>query len=116
MQRVLRAPAVRWAARRLPDRLALAVAGRLRATSIRAVAAKPLAAKEQQADAVRALAAAHRCGLLVCGHAHRFRDERLAGGPRWWVLDAFGHGSDLLRVGAEGGLEPLRSGAGAPRA
>jgi UDP-2,3-diacylglucosamine hydrolase len=115
MKRLLRSRPVRWAAERLPDGLALWAARRLRATSVRAVASKPQADKEQQADAVLALATAHRCALVACGHAHRFRDQQLPGGPRWWVVDAFGHGRDLLRVDGRGGLEPLSSGAGAPQ-
>ncbi len=105
MKRVLRSAPMRWSAPRLPDAAALWVARRLRATSVRAVAEKPPAQKEQQPAAVRELALRHAASLLVCGHAHRFRDEALPGGPRWVVVGAFGHGRDLLEIGAGGGLE-----------
>jgi len=103
---VLRSRPVRWLSACLPGALAVGAAGRLRATSMRAIAAKPAAAKEQQEEAARDLARAHRCTELVCGHSHRFRDQPLPGGPRWRVVDAFGHGRDLLRVGSGGEFEP----------
>ncbi len=105
MKRVLRSPAVAWTAPRLPASAALWVARRLRASSVRAVAGKPPAEKQQQPSAVRELARAHAASLVICGHAHRYRDEALAGGPRWVVVGAFGHGHDLLEITADGGLE-----------
>jgi len=102
LKRVLRAPGVRWLAPRLPDALALALARRLRRASTSAVAAKPAAEKEQQAEAVRALAQAAGATTLVCGHAHRFRDQDLPEGPRWVVLDAFGGERDVLELGENG--------------
>lgn len=102
---VLRSGPVTWAAPKLPRRLALGVARRLRRASTRAVALKPAAEKEQQESEVRRLAQLQRCTTLVCGHAHVFRDVELARGPRWIVLGAFGESSDLLRVATGGGLE-----------
>jgi UDP-2,3-diacylglucosamine hydrolase len=114
MKRVLRSGPVRWIAPRLPAAIALRAAASLRSTSRRAVPAKPAQQKEQQALAVRELARAHACSVLVCGHAHRFRDEQLDGGVRWIVLDAFGDGRDLLRIGADGGIVAVPSHSAAP--
>jgi UDP-2,3-diacylglucosamine hydrolase len=124
LKRVLRSPAVAWTAPRLPARLSLAVARRLRRASVRALAHKPRAEATQQPEAVLALAAIHAAGVVVCGHAHAFRDERLVpaqppvglqggspggrGGVRWIVIGAFGTFNDLLRVGAGGRIEPGR--------
>ena len=117
LKRVLRSPPVLWLAPRVPTPAALWVARRLRGASVRALATKPPAEKEQQRSAAEALLALHGCEELVCGHAHRFRDEPLPGGGRWRVLDAFGHGRDLLRLAPGGALEPASSGvAGGARA
>lgn len=105
LRRVLRAAPLRWAAPRLPLVVSQAIARRLRRASRSALATKPPLEAEQQPDAVRSLAAAAGCDVLVCGHAHRWRDEQLAGGPRWLVLDAFGDGRDLLTVGRGGELD-----------
>ncbi|HTF87548.1 MAG TPA: UDP-2,3-diacylglucosamine diphosphatase [Planctomycetota bacterium] len=109
MKRIVRSPVARWLAPRLPDALALGVARRLRRASKTAVMQKPAEMKRQQALEVRSRAAAARAGTLVCGHAHEFRDEALAGGPRWIVLDAFGGPHDLIEVSAAGALEARSS-------
>ena len=109
MKRVLRSSPVRWLALRLPSPVALRAAASLRSTSRRAVPAKPAAQKEQQAAAALALAAANRCSTLVCGHAHRFRDEVLENSVRWIVLDAFGAGRDVLEVTASGSFDVVSS-------
>jgi UDP-2,3-diacylglucosamine pyrophosphatase LpxH len=57
-----------------------------------------------QESACRELAAQHRARTVVCGHAHRYRDETLADGTRWIVLDAFGGAKDVLEVGPGGEL------------
>jgi UDP-2,3-diacylglucosamine hydrolase len=98
MKRVLRSPLVRALSRRSPLRLARWAAARLRARSVQAVAQKLPEEKAMQADAVRQLASARGADTVICGHAHRFRDEALAGGPRWIVLDAWGGERDLLVV------------------
>ncbi|MHC4376445.1 MAG: UDP-2,3-diacylglucosamine diphosphatase [Planctomycetota bacterium] len=108
LRRVLRSPPVRGLAPRLPSAAGRAVARRLRRASTRALATKPKAEAEQQWSAVEELCARHGTIGLVCGHAHRFRDDRQtpAGQPlQWWVVDAFGHGRDLLTCGPDGGLE-----------
>ncbi len=107
MKRVLRSRPLRSLSRGLPLSVARWAASRLRAKSVRAVAQKPTEAKSMQAEAVRALALAHDAEILVCGHAHHFRDQQLDGGPRWIVLDAWGGERDLLIV-ADGSLEALR--------
>jgi UDP-2,3-diacylglucosamine hydrolase len=106
---VLRSGPVTWTAPKLPRAIALAIARRLRGASTRAVYAKPAAEKEQQESEVRRLASAAHCDVVVCGHAHLFRDVRLEKGPRWIVLDAFGGDRDVLRCAARGELEPTAS-------
>ncbi len=109
LKRIVRSAPARWLAPRLPDALALGLARRLRGASKAAVAHKPAATKRQQAGEVELRAAAAGACVLVCGHAHEFRDERLPSGTRWVVLDAFGGPRDLIVVGAEGVLEPASS-------
>ena len=68
------------------------------------------AEKEQQPQA--ALAPRRQRGAAASSSAatlHRFRDEPLEDGLRWIVLDAFGGPRDLVRVGPDGGLEPVSS-------
>jgi len=115
LKRFVRSRGFRWAAHHQPRAMSLWVARRLRAGSRRAVPRKPAAHTAQQPDAALALAREAGAQHLVCGHAHRFRREPLAGGPTWWVLDAWGDARDLLRVraGAEGPFEVTSSGAGA---
>lgn len=121
LKRVLRSPAVTSLAPRLPRKIALAVARRLRKASVQALTVKPAADKEQQREAAYSLATLAECSTVVVGHAHRHRDELLrpasAGsraaatepqGVRWIVLDAFGGERDLLEVGS-GGRLTLRS-------
>ena len=103
LRRVLRSRPVRALARLAPPPLARAAARRLRARSRQAVAAKTPAYVELQAEAAAERCARAGAAALVCGHAHAFRDERLPGGARWLVLDAFGQGAhDCLRVDGAG--------------
>lgn len=103
LRRVLRAAPLRRLARALPPTATLALARRLRRASSEAVGAKDPITVAQDPAAVRALAERGSAEVLVCGHAHRFRDEELPGGPRWIVLDAFGAGSrDMLVVAGPG--------------
>ncbi|HVS10098.1 MAG TPA: metallophosphoesterase [Planctomycetota bacterium] len=111
LRRVLRSAPVRWSAPRVPRPAALWVARRLRRASTQALAVKLSAETEQQVEAVRELARFHGASTLICGHAHRFRDETLAGGPRWIVVGAFGGPRDLLRVAPGGAIEARESGA-----
>ena len=106
LRRVLRSGPVIGLAERVPLALSQRVARRLRRASVAAVAAKPSAEKAMQEDAVRRLARERGAGIVLCGHAHRSRDERLSDGPRWIVLDAYGGRLDVARVGEQGlGLE-----------
>ncbi|MFT7669071.1 MAG: UDP-2,3-diacylglucosamine hydrolase [Planctomycetota bacterium] len=89
------------------------VAARMRRFSGKAVARKPSEEKAIQESAVREQAARNECSVLVCGHVHRARDDQLASGLRFVVLDAYGEGSrDVLRISAAGGaaLEARRIG------
>jgi UDP-2,3-diacylglucosamine hydrolase len=108
LRSVLRAPPVTALAPRLPLAWSLAVARRLRRASVRAVAAKLPEEKSIQRDAVRAAAETAHAALVVCGHAHEYRDERLPSGTRWVVLDAFGGARGVLRFEAEGHLRFTR--------
>jgi UDP-2,3-diacylglucosamine hydrolase len=97
MRRVLRSAPVAWLARALPAFALEAAARRLRRTSQGAVAAKrPLAVEQVPAVAWRWLAACD-AAELVCGHAHRFREEQAPDGRRWRVLDAYGGARSVLR-------------------
>lgn len=107
LRSVLRSRPLRGFAAALPRPLLTLVARRLRRASRRAVAAKPRAETAQQPQACRDWARALAADVLVCGHAHRFRDERLPGGPRWLVVDAFGGRHDTLRLAEDGTLGPL---------
>jgi UDP-2,3-diacylglucosamine hydrolase len=109
LKSVLRSAPIGWIAPRVPRNLSLALARRLRTASVRAVASKPPAEKEQQAGEARRLAVLHGASAIVCGHAHRFRDEALEGGVRWIVLDAFGGERDLARVGEAGRIDARSS-------
>ncbi len=111
LRRVLRSRVVRWAAPRLPFALARSLARSMRRTSKRTVAAKAPEVLEMQSAEAERRAEAAGATVLVCGHAHRSRDQRLAGGLRWIVLDAFGGARDVLEVGADGELR-LRRGIG----
>jgi UDP-2,3-diacylglucosamine hydrolase len=106
LRRVLRSWPVRALGPRLPGPLARPLARRLRRASRRAVDRKaPLDTALKAEEAVRRLSGSG-CGTLVCGHAHRHRDEALEGGGRLLVLDAFGGPRDTLVVGVDGGLHP----------
>jgi len=95
LRRVLRSRSLTWLAPRVPFVIATRVARRLRRASVKAVAAKLPDEKSIQRDAVAAAARAAHADVLVCGHAHEFRDEQLAG-VRWIVLDAYGGPRDCL--------------------
>jgi len=111
LRAVLRSRAVRALAPRVPRPLARGLARRLRRASRREVAAKPDEVLALQPDEALSRARAARAAVLVCGHAHRARDERLASGLRWIVLDAFGGERDVLELA--GGELALRSGKAA---
>ena len=113
LRRVLRSRPLTWLAPRLPRFLADRIARRLRRASKKAIAGKARAETEQQPDACARFAADHGAEVLVCGHAHRYRDAMIEGGVRWLVVDAFGGRRDTLVVGAEGGLTVLTDEGGA---
>jgi cytidylate kinase/UDP-2,3-diacylglucosamine diphosphatase len=98
LRRVLRAPPVRALAWVTPAPLSAALARALRRRSRMAVAAKSPNYVALQAEAAGAACRDAEAQTLVCGHAHRFQDTRLASGARWIVLDAFGGARDLLRA------------------
>lgn len=112
LRSVLRSRSVLWLAPRLPFWFSRTVARRLRRASVRAIAAKLPDEKSIQRDAVAAAAREERASIVLCGHAHAFRDETV-GETRWIVLDAFGGRCDVLQV-AKAGLElPARVRVGA---
>ncbi|MBL8858278.1 MAG: (d)CMP kinase [Planctomycetes bacterium] len=112
LRRVLRSRPILWLAPRVPLALGSRVARRLRRESVRALAAKLPDEKSIQRSAVVTAARAARCDTLVCGHAHEFRDERLEGGIRFVVVDAFGGARDAVKVDAKGELTVGESGIG----
>ena len=111
LKRVVRSGPVRALARALPLPVATSLARRLRRSSVRALTVKLPDEKALQESACRELAAVHGARTVVCGHAHRFRDETLGDGTRWIVLDAFGGAKDAVEVGRNGQIafpEPRR--------
>lgn len=104
LKRVVRSPAVVSFARALPLPIATSLARKLRRSSVRALSVKLPEEKTMQESACRELAARHRARTVVCGHAHRFRDETLGDGTRWIVLDAFGGAKDVIEIGPGGEL------------
>ncbi len=111
LRSVLRSGPMLWLAPRLPYWLSRAAARRLRRASVRAIAAKLPDEKSIQRDAVAEIAREQRASIVLCGHAHAFRDEQ-AGDARWIVLDAFGGARDVLAVGTSGVQYPPRVGHG----
>ncbi len=119
LRRMLRSAPVRMASKVVPGALAGRLARRLRRASREALSTKPGAATELQTQAAAYLAEALDARAIVCGHAHRFRDEPLEapGIPsrRWLVVDDLGRGPgvhpvrDALRV-VQGELAPGNSG------
>lgn len=110
LKKVVRSPPVLALAPRLPLPVATFFARSLRRTSVRALETKPPDTKVLQEAAARWYAQAYHAGAVVCGHAHAYRDTRLAAGPRWIVLDAFGGDRDVLEVDRRRELRVARSG------
>jgi UDP-2,3-diacylglucosamine hydrolase len=111
LRRVMRSGPVQWLGPRLPLWMGRALARRLRRASVQAIAAKLPDEKSVQPAAADRLARAHRADVVLCGHAHAFRDERLDCGARWVVLDAFGGERDAARF--EAGPHVLAAGRSA---
>lgn len=111
LRRVVRSRPVRGLARVLPLWIALPVARRLRRASVQAIASKLPEDKSIQPAAIASRAQVHAAQVVVCGHAHAFRDEllttvALAGQPaetvRWIVLDAWGGARAVLWLDEHG--------------
>ena len=105
-KRRIQSPLARAVLPWLPLAVLRRIAARLRSESKRVVPLKDESERSIQPAAVRAAAADWDAEVLVCGHAHRWRDEVLADGPRWIILDAWGGPRDTLVVrstGLEGG-------------
>ena len=112
LRRVLRSRIVTGSLLRLPISVTLWLARRLRNESKRAVGSKPPEEMAMQEDVVLDLSRRFGATALVCGHAHRWRDELLEDKVRWVVLDAFGGAMDCLQVGPGGSLVGTSSGFG----
>lgn len=110
MRRILRSRIVSGGLLSLPLSASLWLARRLRKESKRAVGPKAPEEMAMQEDVVASLCRTHSSDGLVCGHAHKWRDQTVAGGYRWIVLDAFGGRLDSLCVAPEGQLVGARSG------
>ncbi len=104
LRRVLRSGPVTWIAPRVPLALGSRIARVLRRESVRSLAQKLPDEKSIQRDAVVLAAAAERCDMLVCGHAHSFRDELVSAAVRFVVLGAFGAADDVLDLDHKGAL------------
>jgi len=111
LRRITRSRLVQGLGPRLPHWISSRVARRLRRASQRALLGKTSEEKALQVEACREAARRLAATTLVCGHAHEPRDEAVGETLRWIVLGAFGEERDALRVGAEGRLELLTSGA-----
>jgi len=104
LRRFLRSPLVRGTLRHLPAFATRAIARLLRKHSEKATPKKAPLEVTQDADEARRRLTAAGAGVLVAGHAHRFRDEALGDASRLLILDAFGGERDVLRVGEQAGL------------
>lgn len=107
LRAVLRSRPVSALARGLPLPVARFAAKRIRRASRSAVSSKPPETMAQQPGACAERARAARASVVVCGHAHAFRDEEVASGVRWLVVDAFGGARDTLAVTQAGELTVL---------
>ncbi len=116
LRRFLRSRLVTGSLLRLPLFLTLWLARRLRDKSKRAVGSKPPEEMAMQEDVVLELSKRSGASALICGHAHRWRDDQLCDGVRWVVLDAFGGSKDCLQVQPGGSWVGTSSGflRGAP--
>ena len=112
LRRVLRSRIVSGGLLSLPLPASLWLARRLRKESKRAVNSKAPEEMAMQEDVVASLCRTHDSSALVCGHAHKWRDQTVADSFRWIVLDAFGGALDSLSVDAEGQLLVTSSGFG----
>lgn len=110
MRRILRSRVVSGGLLSLPLSASLWLARRLRKESKRAVGSKAPEEMAMQESVVASLCEAHLSDGLVCGHAHQWRDQTVAGSYRWIVLDAFGGSLDSLCVDSEGQLVGAPSG------
>ena len=110
LRRVLRSRWVTGALLNLPLWVTLRIAKKLRDKSRRSVGAKAPEEMAMQEDVVTRLAGEYGADVLVCGHAHRWRDGLTQAGVRWIVLDAFGGERDLLSHQGQEGLVGVSSG------
>ncbi|MCH2107496.1 MAG: UDP-2,3-diacylglucosamine diphosphatase [Planctomycetes bacterium] len=110
LRRILRSKVVTGALLSLPLWFTLRLARKLRAQSERAVGSKAPEEMAMQEDVVLKIAEEAQASALICGHAHRWRDEELSGGVRWIVLDAFGGELDCLAHRPGEGLVGTHSG------
>lgn len=107
---VVRSGVVRLALQRgTPFALRRGLARRLRRGSRASIARKRPEEMAQRLEAAREHAAAQDARWIVCGHAHRFRDEDLGGGRRWLVIDGWGDERDALKLGDDGRWRPARA-------
>ncbi len=104
LRRVLRSRSLRWIAPKLPRWFAFRVARKLRGASKSSKSRKAPLEMEMKADACNALALRSDAKVVICGHAHRYRDEFLPSGARFVILDAYGGGRCRMKVQQDGGL------------
>ena len=97
LRSVLRSRPMRALQGSLPLGLQLRLARSLRRTSERSTSSKPMQQVRMVPQTAADLAASSDSRTLVCGHAHRWREESAAG-RRWIVLDAWGGERDAVRL------------------
>ncbi|MDA1264525.1 MAG: UDP-2,3-diacylglucosamine diphosphatase [Planctomycetota bacterium] len=113
-KRIARAAPTRWLATHLPFERQKKIAAGLRSQSVRSVAAKAVPTKSMQASAADQAARSAGASVLVCGHAHVFRDEPLPSGARWKVIDGWEGERDALVLEEDGGWNVRASRSLAP--
>jgi UDP-2,3-diacylglucosamine hydrolase len=110
LKAVLRSRPMRALQRGLPLRVQLRLARSLRRASVRGTSAKAKQKVQMVPETAAGLASSSVSQTLICGHAHRWREE-CAETLRWIVLDAWGGDRDAVQLragrweGASSGIE-----------
>ena len=110
LRTVLRSRTMRALQRGLPLSLQLRLAQSLRRTSVRSTAGKAMQQVQMVPETAADLASSSVSQTLICGHAHRWRED-CAEALRWIVLDAWGGQRDAVQLcsgrweGASSGIQ-----------
>ncbi len=114
LRRLVRSRPLRTLQCSLPFSVQLRLARSLRRASARSTSAKAMGQVQMVPETASGLAALAGSQTLVCGHAHRWREE-CAEDLRWIVLDAWGGERDAVQLCA-GRWEGVSSGIKLPPA